>query len=697
MNPSEYIYPLDLTGTQPSNRITAEKHTVNPPNDITHASFIVLRACPFYEKTLVVKDGKSATARVLVEGQDYICTHQSITLSHFTKQPVFASISFVDRQYTGTVYVDYNTVGGEYVLDDYTIVEKMTRELYSIHHVSFDQIAGVPSSYPNAPHMHEPTSLVGLDEVVAKLTEIAAALRGNEGSYAQLTTSLQHHLITTTAHGPGDVGLGKVKNYDPAVIRDIELNAPNKYVTANMLNAWVVSQIQVLKDFVVGQYPTSEAIALRHPNKDEVYVKGESDNLYYAKNYIDANFTRIESSLTEVDVGQIINNIVDTSQYLTRGETANTYYSRDQSDTRYYTKSQSDQRFITHATADNRYLQLLDENAILSNRPDNTLSILAGQKLYTGRLAKEDVYHLYIDCINGSDNHDGTKDKPLRTLERANELTPSNRSNFWHLKHYTLDQMEKANDWYDWTFDMTISDGAVRHLSLYGNTWLDGAKYQQASQLGDGSIFPMGIKELSRLPVYCRTYLQSGTENIFSVVLNNGGKFVAEGLRLIKPLPAELGAVAIGKIHGRAFFYGQGKVNLIGCELMQAGTYKESYTTAFCWLSQNIEHHSEMIFDTCSYGYTNEKWLNDIKIFEDNVSSVFAYIAPEERPFQYLKTTGILKVAGTINPGAGAIAAGATQHVSNMSVCVQRPKMFRGLNIINGVCVNVQTNLALVE
>ena len=121
-----------------------------------------------------------------------------------------------------------------------------------------------------------------------------------------------------------------------------------------------------------------EAILRDQLNLDEVYVKGESDNLYYAKNYIDSNFTRIESSLTETDVGQIINNIVDTSQYLTRGETANTYYSRDQADTRYYTKTQSDQRFITHATADNRYLQLLDENAILSQRPDNTLSILEG-------------------------------------------------------------------------------------------------------------------------------------------------------------------------------------------------------------------------------------------------------------------------------------------------------------------------------
>lgn len=296
MNPSEYLYPLDLTGTQSSNRIKNEKHTVNPPNDVTHASFIVARACPFYEHTLVIKDGKSSTARTLVEGQDYICTHQSITLTHHTKLPVFASISFIDRQYTGTVYLSYNTVGGEWTLDDNSIVEKLTRDTYSIHHVSFDQIVGVPSSYPNAPHDHNPTSLVGLDEVVTRLTEIAAALRAGQGSYAQMATALQHHLTTPNAHGPGDVGLGNVKNFELAITSDVINKAPNKYVTANILNEWVLNQVQTLKDYVVAKYPTSQDIALKHPDKAQVYTKAETNNLYYTKSFVDATFVKTQES-----------------------------------------------------------------------------------------------------------------------------------------------------------------------------------------------------------------------------------------------------------------------------------------------------------------------------------------------------------------------------------------------------------------
>lgn len=697
MNPSEYLYPLDLTGTQPSNRIKNEKHTVNPPNDVTHASFIVARACPFYEHTLVIKDGTSSTARTLVEGQDYICTHQSITLTHHTKLPVFASISFIDRQYTGTVYLSYNTVGGEWTLDDNSIVEKLTRDTYSIHHVSFDQIVGVPSSYPNAPHDHNPTSLVGLDEVVTRLTEIAAALRAGQGSYAQMATALQHHLTTPNAHGPGDVGLGNVKNFELAITSDVINKAPNKYVTANILNEWVLNQVQVLKDYVVAKYPTSQDIALKHPDKAQVYTKAETNNLYYTKSFVDATFVKTQDSLTATDVGQIVTNIVDTSQFLTRTETANTYYSREQSDTRYFTKSQITQSYLTTTAADSRYLQILDEAAILSNRSDNILSILPGNKLYAGRSARPEYLDLYIDCINGSDNHEGTKDKPLRTLARAQALTTDNRSSNWHLKHYSLDQMEKANSWYDWTFHMYVKEGAIRKLNVYGNTWIDGAKKQQASQLSTGSINPLGVKELSRLPIYCRTYVSSTSEHLWSVILSGGGEFHAEAIRFIKPIPVEQGSLSTSSFNGSAFFYGHGRLRLYACELMQEGTFGAPLTQSYSWLSQYSYQHMEVIFDSCNYGYTVQQWVNELMTYVDDLTSIFGYATASNRPFQYSNSAGLIKASGAVGAGAGAIAAGATQFTSNMMTVLQRPKMFSGLKIVNGVCVNMQTNLALVD
>lgn len=699
MSTSEFLYPLDLTGTQPSNRIKNEKHTVNPPNDITHSSFIVLRACPFYEHTLVIKDGTSVTARTLVEGQDYICTHQSITLTHHTKRPVFGSVMFVDRQYTGTVYVSYNTVGGEWTLDDNSIVEKMTRDAYSIHHVSFDQIAGVPSSYPNAPHDHDPSTMVGLEEVVTRLTEIAAALRAGQGSYAQLAANLQHHTATPNAHGPGDVGLGNVKNFDLAIMSDIINRAPNKYITANLLNEWVVSQIQVLKDYVVAKYPTSQDISLKHPNKTEVYTKAETNNLYYSKNYADTNFMRRSETLTAADVGQIVSNIVDTSQFLTRTETAANYYSREQADTRYYTKSQINQSYLSTAQADARYLQILDEAAIISTRADNILSILPGNKLYAGRLAQPELYDLYIDCINGSDNHPGTKDKPLRTLERANELTPANRSNNWRLKHYSLDQMEKANARYEWTFNMYVKEGAIRKLYMYGNTWLDGAKKQQAQQLANGSINPLGVKELTRVPIYIRTVVNTAatSENLWSLILSGGGEFIAEGIRFIKPIPVEQGQLSTGSFNGGSFFYGHGRIRLYASELMQEGVFGAPLTASYSWLSQYSYQHTELMFDSCNYGYTVEGWVNELKTFIDDMTSIFGYADVASRPFQYSYSAGVLKVSPAVGAGAGAIAAGATQIGSNMTTCLQRPKMFRGLKLVNGVCVSMQTNLALVE
>lgn len=695
---SEYLYPLDLTGSQPSNKIRDEKHTISPPSQITQSSFVVLRACPFFAHNVVVKDGIGPTARTLAFGEDYLLTHKSIALTMHTKKPVYASIQFKDRNYTGTIYVTYQTVGGEYNLDDYTIVEKLTRQKYIINHTSFDQIVGLPASFPNPPHQHDPTDLVGMEQIVEQLSNLAAAIRGNKGSFGLVNTTINSHLTAQSAHSPAQVGLSNVKNFGLAVAADFETRAADKYTTAVVITDYVNKRLTAVDTENGLRYLTKTEANLLYIKGNSVYSKAESDNLYHNKNYLAANYLKKVDAVTVAQVGNIVNTIVDMSQYHTRTEALGVFYTRALSDARYYTRSQTDVKFVSQEQGDQRYIQTTNPEAILSARSDNQLVIEDG-KFYVGKQSPLDVVNLYIDCINGSDNSPGTRSAPIRTLKRAHEMTPANKSSTWRLRHYSIDQMENANFWYFWDFNHSVKDGATRFITVYGNTWIDGAKYSEARQLANGSIVWHAVEQVSRLPIYIKTYTAPGTtyQSIYSLILDGEGSANYTGLMLIKPKPVVTGPLTSGSLNGAAYIYGRGQATFNSTWLMQIGEFGSADSAYFNWYTSYPNQEVKLLFEGCSYGYVTEIIETGVTKYKTDFVSIFSYASVYRRPFQYYYTIGTLVVSQGSNAGDGATAAGATTVYKNLHVVLQRSKMFRGLNIVNGVCTNVLTNITLVD
>ena len=690
------LYQLDLKGQLPANRIVDEKHTVSPPTTIEQANFIVARACPFFAETLVVKDGKGPTARVLQFGTDYIVTHKSIALSKLTKKEINASITFKDRNYTGSVYISYNTVGGDYTLDDYTIVEKLTREKYTLRKTTFDQIVGVPSSYPNAVHFHDTSDLVGLSQVIVALNDLTAAIRSTQGSFGVLNTIVQTHIKGATSHTPAQVGLSNVKNFDIALSTDYAARAPNKYVTPDTLVEFINQQISASETKAGGIYLTKTYSAQTFLTKQEAYTKAETDNLYGTKNFIASTYLKKTDALTEKQVGTLVNSIVDLSQYHTRSEAYGIFYTKEQADTRYYTKSQVDSTFVKTADADNRYIQTANPNAVLSTKTDNLLSIENG-KLYVGLEAPSNLLSLYIDCINGSDNSPGTRSAPLRTLRRAKELTPNHKSSTWYIKYYTPDQMEKANSWYNWDFNLVVRLGAVRTLSVYNHTWIDGGKASEAKQKADGSIFWYYLNNVARMPVYIRfdTSATQLTEKLFDVSLLDSAKFKAQGICFIKPIAIEPAKYTILPGTNSAFIHGTGEFVFEGCEFYQYGKFIETNNNWFKWVYYDYADDLSVIFTGCNFGYVVENVVNGTTSLLADKTTVFGYTVAAERPFQSNGGCGKLISIDAVTPGLGAIAVGGTAYPANMAVVLQRNNMINGFNFNNGICTNLLTNLTL--
>lgn len=298
------VFPFDSTGLSPKNLVENELRVVLPPAGIKDQSFIVPNAAAFFGSSLVIKDSPNATGRVLREHVDYELSHYSVAASLATGKPCYGSITFIDRYYTGNVYLTYRSVGGDFSRFDHTWVEQQTKERYAMRHVTFDQIVGVPSEFPSDIHTHKPEDMVGLSELATGLTNIAEAIR--EANRADVTTfiaQLGNHLSSTGTHSPSQVGLGNVFNYKVATAADIDSQKFDRYVTAGVLSAWVNAKLTALAN-------TIPAAA----NLTNYYTKSEANNQFIDTTefaQLTYNRTQIEDKIAQA----IANSSIDLTSY----------------------------------------------------------------------------------------------------------------------------------------------------------------------------------------------------------------------------------------------------------------------------------------------------------------------------------------------------------------------------------------------
>lgn len=233
------LYPFDPTGRSPDNKIQDESITVIPPAEIKDYSYVIPRAAPFYADTMVIRDGKGPGARRLIENVDYWCVIDFLSASHSLQRRVSVGVALLDARYSGTLYATYQAVGGNYSLADYSILEELIRARYIVKHVSYEQIINLPEGFAPEWHRHLVADMVGMDDVVKSMNGIISALQDKEGSLGQNTASLNDHLENADAHSPHNVGLGNLRNYAIATIKDIYDGNAMAYVTADTLNYYV--------------------------------------------------------------------------------------------------------------------------------------------------------------------------------------------------------------------------------------------------------------------------------------------------------------------------------------------------------------------------------------------------------------------------------------------------------------------------
>lgn len=202
------IYPYDPSGVATTNLITDELRSVQPPSDINQASFVIPLKGPFFVESLKVYTAKNKQGTRLIEGKDFFITHEFVAGTNWLGKPLAGGIAFTNALYTGNLYFTYQTLGGDFVVNDVTILESITRKLYAdVRFVTWDQLTGVPSAFPPDAHQHVVTDIKTLADVVTALNSIAAALVGSldddtiaGGESAALSLIRQHLSAASNAH-----------------------------------------------------------------------------------------------------------------------------------------------------------------------------------------------------------------------------------------------------------------------------------------------------------------------------------------------------------------------------------------------------------------------------------------------------------------------------------------------------------------
>ncbi len=163
-------FPLDLTSTDPRNRITNEQHTFVTDTD----RIFVPSAGPFYVSSFVIRN--ATTGVILKPTIDYKLLHPDIDAIHESGLHV-CCVVFVVNDAISSVSIDYQVIGGQYS-DLIPVVRELLANTDTIQPTInwYTQVYAKPDSYPPAPHWHTGNDFSEWDRIALRLDEIMSAL-----------------------------------------------------------------------------------------------------------------------------------------------------------------------------------------------------------------------------------------------------------------------------------------------------------------------------------------------------------------------------------------------------------------------------------------------------------------------------------------------------------------------------------------
>ncbi len=178
---NKIIYPVDLTGTAKSNRITGENHTIG--KDRYRA--IALNGGPFYAESVVVMDrGRN---KRLDAGKDFACLYFYDEISKLTKGlEVTGVLLITNPDVSVDISVDYNLVGGPWVSNVHTIKQAIDDLDLDNRSTAWKNILEKPETFMPPPHLHDIGDVFGFEYIISVLVSMKDAILIGDGQTMEL-------------------------------------------------------------------------------------------------------------------------------------------------------------------------------------------------------------------------------------------------------------------------------------------------------------------------------------------------------------------------------------------------------------------------------------------------------------------------------------------------------------------------------
>ncbi len=242
-------YPLDLTGISPDNFVEAEIRDL-PQTGNNRA--VVLSNGAFYTESLVIYD--NITGEILTKKDQYLAVQLVEAATVRAGKEICSVIVITDPSVSSQIRVNYQVVGGPYILNTDALAEMIAALNLDERPVIWGEIIGKPSLFPPGHHLHDVGDVFGFEYLVLGIEEIRKAIiMGDTASHDELHAyiaavedAFNAYILTASnalnAHKQDinnphqttstQVGLGNVSNYPVATQIEAEAGTANdRYMT----------------------------------------------------------------------------------------------------------------------------------------------------------------------------------------------------------------------------------------------------------------------------------------------------------------------------------------------------------------------------------------------------------------------------------------------------------------------------------
>lgn len=211
-------YPFGPLGTESSNLISKEIHTVSEVNDATQR-IIIPKFAPFHLNNLAVFHRQDdGVVKPLVEGVDYGPALEYLAASRSLGKPIYGGVQLKNLLTNGELQVTYQTVGDKWCADDAFVLERLATKVYNPRTTVWDVLTNVQQLFPPIAHDQSYDYVFGQKEVVDALRSIETALlRDNSPTVMEIVLKVVNALTKES------VGLGNLQNLEIATDEDVRL------------------------------------------------------------------------------------------------------------------------------------------------------------------------------------------------------------------------------------------------------------------------------------------------------------------------------------------------------------------------------------------------------------------------------------------------------------------------------------------